>query len=76
MGASSRTNSTIGFGSIKHRIYKARIFTAVDAEMRAINRIVFFCHFFFGFRMMSTFFGTFIDATGLFDTLCGFAANY
>jgi hypothetical protein len=30
---------TIGFGSIKHCIYKARIFTAVDAEMRAITKL-------------------------------------
>jgi hypothetical protein len=37
---------TIGFGSIKHHVYKARILTAVDAEMRAINQIIFFCCFF------------------------------
>ena len=59
---------TIGFGSIKYCVYKARVLTAVDTEMRAINQIVFFCCFF----GTSTFFGKFLFAMGLFDMLCSF----
>jgi hypothetical protein len=63
---------TIGFGRIKHRVYKARILATVDAETRAVDQTNFFCHIF----GTSMFFSMFIHAMGLFDMLCSFVGHF